>query len=102
MNFIEVYVEAGAESDPEKLGFDYSIEFTGPRTIEIDIVWENPPYVSANQPEDYLVIKLNGPFYDQEDGLDVETQFKELRQRIPPQLVPGGVTDAISASSGSL
>ena len=58
-------MEAGEESDPSKLGFDYTIKFTGPQTIEIEIDWENPPYVSANQPEDYLLIKMNGPFYDQ-------------------------------------
>ena len=34
--------------------------------------------------------------------MDVESNFKELRQRIPPQLVPGGLTDALSAGGGPL
>ena len=72
VNFIQVLVEPGYESDPSKLGYDYTIKFNGPRTIEIEVTWDNPPYVSANQPEDQLVIKLNGPFYDKQDGKDIE------------------------------
>lgn len=64
MPMIEVYVEPGDESDPSKLGFNSRIEFVSNRTIEIELLWDNPPFVSANQPEDELVIKLNGPIYD--------------------------------------
>ena len=78
------------------------MEFADPKTIEIEIFWQNPPYVSANQPEDYLVIKFNGPFFDKQDGIDVESGKKELRVRIPPQLVLGGLTDAIESSGDSL
>ena len=39
VNFIQVYVEPGESSDTSKLGFDYTVEFTGPRTIEIKVVW---------------------------------------------------------------
>ena len=59
-------------SDPSKLGFDYSIDFVNNKTIDITINWDNPPFVSANQPEDVLVIKFNGPIFDQEDGIELE------------------------------
>lgn len=65
VNFIEVLVEPSEMSDPSKLGFEYALDFVSNRTIEITISWDNPPYVSANQPEDYLVIRFNGPIYDQ-------------------------------------
>lgn len=55
-------------SDPSKLGFDYSLDFVNNKTIDITINWDNPPFVSANQPEDVLVIRFNGPIFDQEDG----------------------------------
>jgi len=61
---IEVFVEPGDSSDPSKLGFNYTVEFADSRTIELAIVWENPPYVSANQPEDVLIVRFNGPIYD--------------------------------------
>lgn len=61
---IEVYVEAGEESDISKLGFGLRIEFVSNKTIEIECTWENPPFVSANQPADVLVIRINGPIYD--------------------------------------
>ena len=102
INFIEVYVEPGESSDPSKLGFDYTMDFVNNKTIKMEIFWENPPYVSANQPEDVLVIKFNGPFFDQQDGVEIETDFKVIRQVLPPQLVVGGVTDAIEGAGGSL
>lgn len=89
-------------SDPSKLGFDYSIDFVNNKTIDITINWDNPPFVSANQPEDVLVIKFNGPIFDQEDGIELEEELKEIRKVIPPQLVPGGITDAIKGAGGSL
>lgn len=57
-------MEPGEESDPSKLGFDYKVSFSDAQTIDIEMIWENPPYVSANDPEDVLVIKFNGPFLD--------------------------------------
>ena len=45
--FIEVRVEAGEYSDASKLGFSYSVDFVDAQTIEINISWENPTYVSA-------------------------------------------------------
>ena len=57
-------MEPGYESDPAFLGFDYDIAFKDSKTIEVTMKWANPPYVSANQPEDVLVITFNGPFFD--------------------------------------
>ena len=48
VKFIDVFVEPGENSDPEKLGFDYSLDFVNDKTIDITIKWENPPFVSAN------------------------------------------------------
>lgn len=59
-----MYVEPGVNSDPAFLDFAYDVYFADAKTIAINIFWANPPYVSANQPEDVLVIKFNGPFYD--------------------------------------
>jgi len=39
VNFFQVYVEPGELSDLSKLGFDYTVEFSGPRSIEITVVW---------------------------------------------------------------
>ena len=84
VKFIDVYVEPGESSDPAKLGFDYKIEFVSNKTIDITIDWENPAFVSANQPEDILVIKFNGPIYDKQDWIEIDLEFKEIRQVIPP------------------
>ena len=59
-------------------------------------------YVSANQPEDYLVITFWGPFYDKQDGLEILEENKTVRMAIPPQVVPGAVTDAIASAGDSL
>ena len=93
--FVEIKVLSGEQSDPSKLTFDYRIEFIDSKTIEIEIEWLDPAYVSANQPEETLVVKLNGPFFDRQDGLDVEFVDKTLSQKIPPQLTKGVITDAI-------
>ena len=72
VSFVEVFVEPGDSSDVSKLGMSYTIRFENDQSILIDITWENPAYVSANQPEDVLVIRFNGPIYDKQDGLDIE------------------------------
>ena len=58
--------------------------------------------MSANQPEDVLVVTFWGPFYDKQDGLEIELETKTVRTAIPPQVVPGAITDAIEAAGGSL
>ena len=47
INLIEVQVEAGDSSDTSMLGYSYTADFTDSRTIEINVVWENAPFVSA-------------------------------------------------------
>ena len=81
---IEVTLEPGESSDPSKLNFNYTVEFADSRSIEIEIKWADAPYISANQPEDFLVINFNGPIFDKEDGLEMEIEFKTLRHAIPP------------------
>ena len=61
---IEVTVEPGESSDISKLEFSYKIAFVDSRTIEVVLLWGNAPFVSANQPEDVLVIRFNGPIFD--------------------------------------
>ena len=102
IQFIEVYVEPGEESDPSKLTFEYDLAFKDDTTISLSIFWDNPPFVSANQPEDVLVIKFNGPFYDVQDGLDVEVKNKIIRRTIPPQLELSTTTDIISGAGDGL
>ena len=46
--FIEITVEPGYMSDPEKLKFEYDLKFTGPKTIEVSVKFLTPTYVSAN------------------------------------------------------
>ena len=82
--FIEISVEPGENSDPSKLKFTYTAEFASSTKVNIEIKWETPTYVSANQPEDVLVVTLWGPFYDKQDGLEVEIEERTIRQFIPP------------------
>ena len=49
-----------------------------------------------------LVIRFNGPIYDKQDGLDIEIDQKVIKKAIPPQLVPGGLADAIEGAGGAL
>ena len=70
VNLFEVQVEPGYSSDPSMLRFDYTAKFSDNRTIDIQLLWEHPPYVSAEQPEEVLLIKFNGPVFDREDGLE--------------------------------
>ena len=84
------------------MGFDLRAEFIDNRTIEIECKWENPPFVSANVPEDVLVVRLNGPIYDQQDGLEIEPKLRTLRAKIPPQLTLGSLADAIEGAGDSL
>ena len=75
--FIEVYIEHNDSKkddpsfDPAKLACDYDILVVDSTTIEINVQFKFPQYVSASQPEDQLVVKFNGPFFDKEDGLDI-------------------------------
>ena len=82
--FIDVYVEPGEASDPSKLTFNYTLGFKDSRSIELEVAWDFPPYVSANQPEDQLVIQFNGPIYDKEDGTEMELGFRKIPRVIPP------------------
>ena len=101
VNFIDVYVLPDEDSEVDKLGFDYTIEFVDSQTIEIVIVWENPAFVSSIG-TDELIIDFNGPFYDTEDGVDIDSNLKQLKKAIPPQAVPGALTDAIEGAGSSL
>ena len=88
--------------NPEKLTFDYDINFVGPRTIEINVKWADPVHISASLPADELVIRFNGPFFDTQDGIDIDQAYKEIRSKLPPQVVPGGITNAIQGTGDSL
>lgn len=57
-------MEPGENSDPEFLGFTYTVQFVDSTIISLDIKFDSPMYVSANQPEDFLVVTFWGPFYD--------------------------------------
>ena len=46
--FVEISVVVGENSDPTKFGFDSRIEFVDQKTIEIELNWHTPAYVSAN------------------------------------------------------
>ena len=59
-------------------------------------------YVSANQPEDILVVTFWGPFFDKQDGLEVDLETRTIRQAIPPQVVPGSITEMIASAGDSL
>ena len=61
---MEVKVEPGENSDPSKLEFTFTAEFIDSQTIELVVKFKTPTYVSANQPEDVLVVTFWGPFYD--------------------------------------
>ena len=59
-------------------------------------------YVSAFQPEDELAVTFWGPFFDKQDGLEIEPENRTVRVAIPPQVVPGAITDAIESAGDSL
>ena len=84
------------------LGFTTKESWPDEKTITLELVWTNPTSVSASQPEETLVISFYGPFFDQEDGLPLETDNIKLQQKIPPQVVPGALTDAVAAAGDSL
>ena len=48
------------------------------------------------------MVSFYGPFFDKEDGLPIETDKIHLEKKIPPQLMPGGLTDAVAAAGDSL
>ena len=72
------------------------------KNIEIDIKFDNPTYVSAYQPEDYLIVTFWGPFFDQQDGLEIPLEKRTVRRALPPQVVPGAVTQTIEAAGEGL
>ena len=49
-----------------------------------------------------LVVTFWGPFYDKQDGLEIEVNNKTIRKAIPPQVIPGGLADAIASAGDSL
>lgn len=77
--FIQIEVEPGYNSDPEKLKFTYTAEFIDSTTIKLNIKFDTPMYVSANQPEDVLVVTFWGPFFDKQDGLEVDLETRTIR-----------------------
>ena len=68
----------------------------------MELIWANPTAVSSAQPEDTVIVTFNGPFFDKEDGLRLEKTNVKLIKTIPPQVVPGALTDAVSAAGDSL
>lgn len=58
--YIDVKIEPGDPSlityKPDNLLFDYEAQFTDEQTLEIQVLFEEPVYVSANKPEDTLVL----------------------------------------------
>ena len=58
--YIDVSIEPGENYsfDIQKLDFDYDAYFVDETTLKIAIKFIDPVYVSAGQPEDYLIIKF--------------------------------------------
>ena len=70
--YIEVTLLPGENSDVSKLGFDWEVVMKDEMTLDIVVNFENPVYVSAQQPEDFIEITLWGPFFNKEDGLQID------------------------------
>lgn len=101
--FLEVQVEAGGDfSDPALLGFSTKSTWPDDQTIILELAWTNPTAVSASQPEDTITVTFNGPFFDKEDGLPLEKTNIKLTKVLPPQVVPGTLTDAVAAAGDTL
>ena len=101
--FVDVQVEPGDEEmDPALLNMTVTSSWSDDTTMNIDIAFAKPPAISASQPEDTLLISFYGPFFDKEDGLPIDTDKIHLSKQIPPQVVPGALTDAVSAAGDSL
>ena len=65
--------------------------------ILINLLFDKAPAVSGNQPEDFLQLSFYGPFFDEVDGLPLDTDNIVITSSIPPQVELGAVTATIEA-----
>ena len=100
--FLDITIEPGENSDPDYLGMTSTETWKDDQTIELVLKFEKPPAISASDPEDILILGFYGPFFDQEDGLPIESDSVLLTKELPPQVIPGALTDALSAAGESL
>ena len=65
-NGISLYIEPSESSDPEKLKFKVRVLDFSSELLKLQLLFENPAYVSSFAEKEVLVINLND-FRDQDD-----------------------------------
>ena len=100
--YLQVQVVPGENSDPAFLDMSFEASFTDNQTISMQLDFKNAPSISSNQPEDVLKLSFWGPYFDQQDGLPLEFEDIIIYKPIPPQVVPGLITDTIEQTGDSL
>ena len=75
-----MYIEPSVWSKPEKLKFEVEVLEFSSELLSMQLLFENPAYVSAMQEKDVLVIDLND-FRDQEGLLIVDGHV--LKKELP-------------------
>ena len=79
-------------SDPEELGFTWSIEDFSKESISIQLEFENPDVISINPDPEELVVYIKN-LYDQ-DGSLISEDFR-MRKELPPQLSDGSLAQSL-------
>jgi len=57
--FISIRTEAGIESEPEDLGFNWTISALTPRQLEVHLNFTKPGKISMNREADAVIVTLN-------------------------------------------
>ena len=69
---LDMYILLGDMSDPEQLKFNYTVVDFNKESLSMQLLFENPGYVSASIDPEHLMIVLAG-FRDKDGKLIVES-----------------------------
>ena len=78
-----MYIEPNESSDPEKLKFKFQVLQFQSKLLSLELIFENPAYVSTMADKDVLVITLND-FRDLDGNLIVDDFV--LKKELPNQM----------------
>ena len=69
------------------------------QTIEIQLEWDSPEYVSVGTASDSLRVTLWGPYLDKEDSQFIASTHIRLQHPIPPQIKLGWLSICIEIAA---
>ena len=84
---LEVLVEPGDDSDPEKLTFVWNVTAQTNTTLTLQLYFDQARWISSNSNPDKFKLFFRDPLmFTGQNGLQIEKEHYVLERDLPPQL----------------